>query len=198
MGENRQIFYGLLGETLTGIREGTFMFILNIILYQLIKSEFLIGCNSLLTGLVSIVSFWFMSHTFRPDNRRGFMLLAVIGLTGITIVCYWFLNPAMVILFAVVNAFLAGMVEISCYTTFFDVSQSVKSIEDFSPELLAFHEIFVVAGRCIGLGAFAFINTVSGATLKAQIFSLLLLTLVQFGTVFMCRTAVREAVRTAG
>ena len=107
------------------------MFILNIILYQLIKSEFLIGCNSLLTGLVSIVSFWFMSHTFRPDNRRRFMLLAVIGLTGITIVCYWFLNPAMVILFAVVNAFLAGMVEISCYTTFFDVSQSVKSIEDF-------------------------------------------------------------------
>ena len=36
--------HGLLGETL-GRSEGTFMFILNIILYQLIKSEFLIGCN---------------------------------------------------------------------------------------------------------------------------------------------------------
>ena len=48
------------------------------------------------------------------------MLLAVTGLTGITIVCYWFLNPVMVILFAAVNAFLAGMIEISCYTTFFD------------------------------------------------------------------------------
>ena len=120
---------------------------------------------------------WFkwVDRFVRPDVYKR-QLLAVIGLTGITIVCYWFLNPAMVILFAVVNAFLAGMVEISCYTTFFDVSQSVKSIEDFSPELLAFHEIFVVAGRCIGLGAFAFINTVSGATLKAQIFSLLLLT----------------------
>ena len=195
LGENRQILYGLLGETVKGVREGTFMFILNIILYQLIKSEFLIGCNSLLTGLVSILSFWFMSHTFRPDNRRRFMLLAVTGLTGITMICYWFLNPVMVILFAAVNAFLAGMIEISCYTTFFDVSQSVKEIEDFSPELLAFHEIFVVTGRCIGLGAFAFINTVSGAALKAQIFSLLLLTLAQFGTVFMCRTAVRAAAR---
>ena len=61
----------------------------------------------------------------------------------------------------------------------------MKDVYKRQPELLAFHEIFVVTGRCIGLGAFAFINTVSGATLKAQIFSLLLLTLVPFGTVFM-------------
>lgn len=193
IGKNRQILYGLLGETLKGIREGTFMFILNMILYQLVKSEFLIGCNSLLTGMVSILSFWFMSHTFRPDNRRKFMLLAVVGLSAFTVICYWFINPFMVILFAAVNAFLAGMIEISCYTTFFDVSQSVKEIGEFRPELLAFHEVFVVAGRCIGLGAFALINTLSGATLKAQIFSLLLLTLVQFWTVFLCRKAVGAA-----
>ena len=57
MGENRQIFYGLLGETLKGIREGTFMFILNIILYQLIKLSLIhilqrerLPCRPLATG----------------------------------------------------------------------------------------------------------------------------------------------------
>lgn len=44
--QKRQILYGLLGETMKGVREGTFMFILNMILYQLVKNEFLIGCNS--------------------------------------------------------------------------------------------------------------------------------------------------------
>lgn len=61
------------------------MFIRNIILHQLIKSEFLIGCT-LLTGLVgSILSFWFMSHT-RPITGAGLCFWVVTGLTGITIV----------------------------------------------------------------------------------------------------------------
>ena len=70
----------------------------------------------------------------------------------------------------------------------------MKEIEDFSPELGVSRDIR--GDRAVYRpGAFAFINTVSGATLKAQIFSLLPLTLVQFGTVFMCRTAVRAAAR---
>lgn len=187
--KNRQVCYGLLGETLKGIREGTFMFILNLILYQFIKSEFLIGCNSLMTGMVSICSFWIISHFFKPCNRQKYMFFAVCGLSIITTICFYVLNPVMVIIFAGVNAFLAGMIETSCYTTFFDVSQSAKGIEEFSPELLAFHEVFVVSGRCVGLLAFAVINLLTGATLKAQIFSLLLLTVIQFFTVLMCRKA---------
>lgn len=57
-----------------------------------------------------------------------------------------------------------------------------------------FHEIFVGdRAVCIGLSVRVFIIiTVSGATLKAQIFSLLL-TLVQFERC-LCRTAVRAYV----
>lgn len=75
------------------------------------------------------------------------MLLAVAGLCMMTLFCLWFLSPLTIFLFAAANAFLAGMIEISCYSTFFDVSQCVKRIENYSPELLAFHEVFVVSGR---------------------------------------------------
>lgn len=185
--QNREVCLGLLGETMKGIREGTFMFILNLVLYQFIKSEFLIGCNSLMTGVVSIGSFWIISHFFRPNNRLRYMLLAVCGLSGVALICFWILNPAMVIFYAAVNAFLAGMLEVSCYSIFFDVSQNMAGIEDFAPELLAFHEVSVVSGRCLGLLGFAAVNYYTGATLKAQMFSLLVLTLLQFVTVAVCR-----------
>lgn len=188
-----QLFFGLLGETFKGIREGTFLFILNIILYQLVKSEFLIGFNSFLTGVASILCFWFMSHFIRPGNRRRYMCFAIILLLGVTGLCFKLLSPLMVIFFTVSNAFLAGLIEISCYTTFFDVSQSVKEAQSYTPELLAFHEVFVVLGRCAGLLAFGLVNTYSGATVETQIFSLFILTLIQFITVWCCKTASRRA-----
>lgn len=184
-----QIFWGLLGETFKGIREGTFLFILNIILYQLVKNEFLIGVNSFLTGAASILCFWFMSHFIRPGNRKKYMFMAVILLLGFTALCLGDLSPGMVMFFTVMNAFFAGMIEISCYTTFFDVSQSVRETKDYAPELLAFHEIFVVFGRCTGLFAFGLVNTWSGGSLTAQILSLLILTLIQFITILCCRIA---------
>lgn len=188
-----QIFYGLLGETFKGTREGAFLFVLNIILYQLVKSEFLIGVNSFLTGMGAVLCFWFMSHFIRPGNRRRYMMGSIMILLAGTLLCLRFLNPAAVILFSVVNAFFAGMIEISCYTTFFDVSQSVKEAEAYTPELLAFHELFVVTGRCIGLFAFGVMNAVFEADIFVQVESLFFLTLVQFLTVYCCRKAQKAA-----
>lgn len=182
---------GLAGELLKGMREGTFMFILNIILYQLIRSEFLIGCNSLVTGFISILSFWYMSRFFTPGNRARHMFVSVTVLAVINLMCLQIVTPVMVLLFAAVNAFFAGLIEVSCYTTFFDVSQKVEEAEEFTPELLAFHELFVVSGRCIGLGFFALMNTFYGATLFIQVLSLLLLTLTQYGTAAICKRALR-------
>lgn len=193
--QKRQILYGLLGETMKGVREGTFMFILNMILYQLVKNEFLIGCNSFLSGAASILCFWFMSHFIRPDNRQKYMVAAICILTGVSLISLWAVNPVMVVVFAVINAFFAGMIEISCYTTFFDISQSVPEAEQYTPELLAFHEVFVVVGRCAGLFAFAVINTIFHGALQAQLASLLLLTVFQFFTVLLCRKARVTAIR---
>lgn len=189
MKKNPQIFFGLLGETFKGIREGTFLFILNILLYQLVKNEFLIGINSFLTGAASICCFWFMSHFIKPWNRRKYMCIAIVILSVFSLLCLEYLSPGMVMVFTVVNAFFAGMIEISCYTTFFDVSQNTEEAGNYEPELLAFHEIFVVFGRCMGLCAFGLVNTLSGAAVRAQIFSLFILTVIQFITVICCKTA---------
>ncbi|MEE0810928.1 MFS transporter [Blautia sp.] len=188
-----QIFWGLLAETIKGIREGTFLFILNIILYQLIQEEFFVGFNSFLTGAASICCFWFMSHFIRPGNRRKYMIKAVIVLLAANFLCMYAVNPVVIMLFAVVNSFFAGMLEISCYTTFFDVSDSAEETQEYAPELLAFHEVFVVSGRCVGLLIFGIINTISGATVQAQIFSLFIITFIQFATVYCCRKASRMA-----
>lgn len=183
------ILWSLLAETVKGIREGTFLFILNIILYQLIRKEILVGFNSFLTGLASICCFWFMSHFIRPGNRRKYMIKAVMILLTANFLCIYAVTPVVIMLFSVINSFFAGMLEVSCYTTFFDVTESIEEMQEYTPELLAFHEVFVVSGRCIGLLFFAVINTLSGATVKSQVFSLFVLTFIQFFTVYCCKKA---------
>lgn len=188
-----QAFWGIFSESLKGIREGALLFILNVILYQLVKSEFLIGLNSLLVGIASILCFWFMGRFIRPGNRKKYMTAAVIVLLAAVSVCMKFLNPVLVISFAVTNAFFTGWLDVSCYITFFDITQSIKEAEAYTPELLAVHEFFLQVGRCIGLFVFGVINTLSGATVQAQLFSIFILTLVQFITVLCCTKAIKMA-----
>lgn len=121
------------------------------------------------------------------------MIKAVIILLAANFLCMYAVKPVVIMLFAVVNSFFAGMLEISCYTTFFDVSDSAEETQEYTPELLAFHEVFVVSGRCVGLLIFGIINTISGATVQAQVFSLFIITFIQFATVYCCRRASRIA-----
>lgn len=58
-----------------------------------------------MSGAASILCFWFMSHFIRPDNRQKYMVAAICILTGVSLISLWAVNPVMVVVFAVINAF---------------------------------------------------------------------------------------------
>ena len=123
------------------------------------------------------------------------MGIAVAVLTGIAALCILHLSPLMVILYTVINSFFAGFLENSTYSTFLDMMQLAPEVDDHRPELLAVNDTVLELGRCVGLCLILYMNVYVGGDVGVQVWSLLLLTLTQVGTVLLCRGAMRAAKR---
>ena len=190
---NRHLLYGLAAQSCKGVREGAFTFILSIVLYQMVSNELLVGFNTFLSAAAAIASFVIASRILSLTNRVRYMGLAVAVLTGIAGVCIFHLSPVMVIVYTVVNAFFAGFLENSTYSTFLDMMQLVPEMDDHRPELLAINDTVLEIGRCLGLGFFLAMNLWVGESIRVQVWSLLLLTLTQIGTVLLCGRAMAAA-----
>ena len=118
-------------------------------------------------------------------NRVRYMGIAVAVLTGIAALCILHLSPMTVILYTVVNSFFAGFLENSTYSTFLDMMQLVPEMDDHRPELLAVNDTVLELGRCVGLSIIIVMNVYVGEDVGVQVWSLLVLTLTQVGTVLL-------------
>ena len=177
IGQNKHLLYGLAAQSCKGVREGAFTFILSIVLYQMVSNELLVGFNTFLSAAAAIASFLIASRILSLANRVKYMGVAVAVLTGIALLCIFHLSPAMVIVYTVVNSFFAGFLE----------------MERHRPELLAVNDTVLELGRCAGLALFIGMDVLVGGSVQVQVWSLLLLTLTQFGTVFLCGRAMSAA-----
>ena len=176
---------GMLGETMKGLREGAFAFILTVILYEIVSSEMLIGFNTFLSGVASIVIFVVMSRIMRPQNRVKYMALAIVVLTLAGILLVFFTNPFTVILLTVLNALFSGFIVNSANCVFYAVVQARPEGNECAPELFAVRECFFAVGRCAGILLIVLINMWSGGSRVWQTISLVILTLTQFGTMWL-------------
>ena len=162
-------------ETLRGIRDGTFGFLLNLLLFETIQSETLIGINNLLASVGTIISFWAAGWIIRPGNRVKFMLAGSVILLVACGFPAFSLGPATIMVFAVVNAFFSTFVINPSNSIMFLIVQR-KSEPEMTNEYLAIRDVFLVAGRMIGvLILFVFPREQLG-----YVIAIVLLTLSQF------------------
>ena len=177
----------MLSEMFKGLRDGAFIFILNILLYQFINSEVLVGFNTFLSSAAAIASFIIISKFIRANNRLKYMKIATAALLAYSILAVFELNPFVLILFTVVNSFFSGFILNSSFTNFLDALQVVPGSPEKRPELFALKEVYLATGRCLGLLVVGAANFFSGNDTRWQAIALALLTLSQVGTVLMCR-----------
>ncbi len=177
---------GMACETLRGIRDGTFNFLLNLLLFEVIQSETLIGMNNLLASVGTIISFWVAGRIIRPENRvksmfvGSIVLLAACGLPAIS------LNPVTIMIFAVVNAFFNTFVVNPSNGIMFLIVQK-KAEPKMTNEYLSIRDVFLVGGRMIGIAVLLVFP-------KAQfgyVIAIVLLTLSQFVMVALSRRSTR-------
>ncbi len=169
---------GMMAEAMRGVREGTFNFLLNILLFEVISSETLTGFNTLLTGLGTIISFWVIGRVVKPGNRVKAMLAATITLLAASVLPALSLNPVSLILFSFINAFFTQFLLNSSSSIFFLLVQQ-KAAPNAREEYFSIRELMLGFGRSAGiLILLAFPKVQLG-----YVIAIVVLTLTQFATV---------------
>lgn len=188
---NKALLFALLSEMCKGLREGVFNFILVILLFKFIKSEFLVGFNTLLGSAVSIISFLIISRKIRDKNRIKYMELAVFCLLIYSIITIFTISPVVLILFTVINSFFSGFIINSSFSTFLDATQIVSESSEKRPELFALKELFLATGRCVGVIVLILVNIFTGSSVQCLVITLAVLAVTQIGTIVMCEHATK-------
>lgn len=176
-------------ELIRGLREGIFGFILNILLYQLIRNEALIGFNTLLSGAASIISFIIITRVVTVKNRVKSMAIALGVLTTFGICTVFAMNSVVLVLFTIVNSLFIGFIANASSVTVLDAIQVVPGAMEKRPELFAIKEVFLATGRCLGIFVLLIAGRFTGGDLFWQALCLLFLTATQLAVLFLCKRA---------
>lgn len=173
---------GMACETLRGIRDGTLNFLLNLLLFEIIQSEILVGVNSLLASVGTIVSFWVAGKIIKPGNRVKSMLIGSIVLLAACGLPAFSMSPPAIMVFAVVNAFFSTFIINPSNSIMFLIVQK-KADPKMTNEYLSIRDVFLVGGRMIGVSVLLAFPRVQ----YGYVIAIILLTLSQFIIVGLSR-----------
>lgn len=134
-----------------GLRDGVLAFYLNLLLFQIIQDESLIGFNTLLTGVASILAAWAYGKLVTPASRAKWVVIAVTCLLASFLPLLWWMLPAMLMAASVVNGFFNFFIVNPGQSTDLDVMAATVVAQKCIAETMAFREWMLTLGRCAGM-----------------------------------------------
>lgn len=164
--ESRQWRYVFASVAAQGIREGVFLFLINLVVFIATNNEAKVGTYTLISSLISLVSFWAAGRFLKPRYRKHAMLIGVICLTLVIIPFFWSIDYRALIMFGIGTALLFPLYIIPITSKVFDMIGATKKSVEHREELIIFREIALTLGRVVGLIPFFiyifWINTEAG------------------------------------
>lgn len=186
---NKCWFYDYSAICLRCVRDGIFAFFLNVLLFEYVQNETLIGLNTLLTGFISIIAQAVCGKTVNANNRIKSMFIATTALTVSTMVLFASLNAVTIIILSVMNAFFAVLLLNPASAVDFSVIQAMPDGYTCRGEFLGISEMVRAVGRCAGLTLLlVFPKNAVGYTI-----ALLMITVLQYLTTLCASKAQRES-----
>lgn len=175
-------------EVVRGLRDGAFAFILNMLLFEIVTDESLVGINTFLTGAASIAGAWVFGKVVHPNRRGQYAMLAAGILSALTLLMYLWLNPPFLMMFTVISSFLSLFIVNSCSNTTYDLMGQNSITRKCVGETIAIREGMIAIGRLIGL---AFLMLMPHDQ-QGYVTSILALTLAQIACGFLMYCTQRE------
>lgn len=180
-------FFVIHMDFFKGIREGAFGFFLNVLLFEIVKSEGLVGVNTFLVGAMSMISCIVAGKLMRPNNRIKLMLGGITLLTALAALLFLQLDTITILIFSVANAFLGVFIVNPTTTTLYTVLDKVKEAGERKSEVFAITECYKNAGRILGV----VLIMVLPKTNFFYVLSLIILTSSQYITVIFAKVTLR-------
>ena len=193
---NKVWFLSMFTNTCYSVREGAFAFMLNVIIFQYVRSEALVGLNTFLCAAASIVSSILLMRIVNQNNRLASMLLSAIFMFIVSVIFIFYMNVYTCIVFAVLNA--AVLLYLSCPVNGVVMSPYgvMPDSAELCPEFMAIKENFVGTGRSLGIILIMVLNHFTQGNLLWQAIALACLSAFQGVTVLVagkCLSAVEQA-----
>lgn len=176
-------FFVIHMDFFKGIREGAFSFFLNVLLFEIVKSESLVGFNTFLVGVAAMASSIVIGKVMRPNNRIKFMLLSTTVLTLLCSLLFWKLNAVTVLILSVINSFLGAFLINPTTTTLYTVLDNVPHATEFKTETISITECYKNVGRILGVLLIMFLPK----TNFYYVLSLIILTSTQYITIIFAK-----------
>lgn len=141
----------MFSSLLIGVYTGLLSFFLNILLFSMISSEYLVSLNTSLGGVCSILGSFVYMRTIRPSRRVRSMYGSVTALVLAASVLFFHLSAATVIGFSLLYSLLNVFIANPCATAYVHVVERSPLLRSCSGEVHAVREIYYGLGRVGGI-----------------------------------------------
>lgn len=146
---------------LRSVRDGVFGFFLNVLLYEYVKSEALVGLNALLVGFMAIFSQFLCGKLVNAQNRIKTMFVTTCVLTVALLPLAIHMSAGTIFLFSIINAFFIVLLMNPATSIDFLVISTMPDGYIRRSEFLGMSELVRAAGRAVGLIALLLIPKTS-------------------------------------
>ncbi|MGI6125580.1 MAG: MFS transporter [Planifilum sp.] len=137
-----------------GAREGTFAFLIGLLVYIAAKDEWVLGNFLAISSLVSLVTYYVVGRFMRPNWRDECILLGALMMGVVCLPILWDLNTWTLFVLGIGAALFSPLYFIPLTSTVFDVIGESRESARFRVEFVVARELALNVGRVLSLIAF--------------------------------------------
>ncbi|WP_110111348.1 MFS transporter [Bacillus sp. CGMCC 1.16541] len=137
-----------------GLREGTFIFVVSVLVFITTDSELALGTFGLVNSAVAFVGYYVASRFIKKEHRLKFILIGGIILYGSVFLLIFELSYAKLILYAICIAIAYPILLVPYMSLTYDVIGRVKDIVQKRIEYIVVRELFLNIGRIVSISSF--------------------------------------------
>ncbi|UQZ86048.1 Major Facilitator Superfamily protein [Paenibacillus konkukensis] len=191
MNKNKRWFKSLLGFLTMGLFQGIMLFLPNILLFQIVGREDLVGYLGVLYATLSILTGIVLTKYGREERARKFLVISTIGYVAGTLFILWKLTLVTVVAFMVLYSICSPLQGNTITSFYFRLIGALPLKGQLRVESVVMRETFLNCGRVISILALILITEYSGNELLPWV--LFAASITQIGIVWLLERVPEES-----
>lgn len=170
----------LLMTFFKGVRSGAMAFFIELLIFNAIKDEAVVGLNSTIGKIAAIVGAILYGFIVTPRRRAKSVAVASSLIIAAAVVLFFRADWIFLIIFSVFNSGLNIFITDPELTLYFTVIDSIGELKGKAGEVHTVNEVFLASGEVIGIGLTLAANLLFPGSSVAATAAVILLTGSQF------------------
>ncbi|WHX99327.1 MFS transporter [Neobacillus sp. DY30] len=137
-----------------GLREGTFIFIISVLVYISTGSELALGTFGLINSGISFIAYYAASRLIKKNKRKKAILIGGIILYIAVLIIVWDVNYVKLLIYAAMIAVAYPILLVPYMSTTYDVIGSAWKAAEMRIEYIVVREIYINLGRIVSILSF--------------------------------------------